>query len=326
MKKIFNTVLLFVMSIAVSCVDEKYEPATVTFYPTLKAELDEPLPGMEASPYTISLLASRPLAQETKVNVKIEGNGAGYGYSYTTFPPQLEPGIVTLTIPVGETSTFFNFTPMNDGIVEFQNYNYTFTIAEANGSVKSVGQGTFEFTVIEPPFYDEYFDNCTGIPAGLKEEIVPGAMSASAWGCTNFGYPEVANGTMYALEANAFGKGPGESNSYLIIDQAINDPTFTEVFVSAQVYSRFSGAGILKMLYSTNYSGTGNPEAEGVIWTEVPGTASLMPSAGSQEWTTVEGTLTGIEGQMVYIAFQYIGGTTTSASNWRIDDVILKVK
>jgi hypothetical protein len=325
MRNIYKT-LFFVMLVLLSCSEEQYEQATITFYPTLNAETLEPAAGTSGNPYTIELLTSRILAHETQVNIRIEGNGAGYGYSYTTFPPQLEPGIVTVTVPAGEKKTLFTFTPLNDGIVEFENYHYTFTIAQANASVKSIGQGVFNFTVVELPFFEEHFDECSGMPAGLREEIVPGAMAASVWACTNFGYPETTDGTKYSFEANGFNKGDGISNSYLIIEEPIDDPAISDVFVSARLYSRFTGAGAFNILYSTNYSGTGSPEAEGVTWSEFPGTAQSIPTAGSREWTDVSGTLSGLQGQKVYVAFQYKGGTNGSAANWRLDDVIVKAK
>jgi hypothetical protein len=322
MRNTYKT-LFFVMLVLLSCSEEQYEQATITFYPNLTAEVDEPATGMSGSPYIVELVTSRVLAQETKVNIRIEGNGAGYGYSYTTFPPQLEPGIVTVTIPAGEKNTFFSFTPLGDGIVEIDNYNYTFTIAEANASVRSIGQGVFRFTVIEPPLFEEYFDECSGTPPQFIEKIAEGAMTASTWGCTDFGFPDESTS---AAEANAFGKGEGQSNSYLVIEEPLDGTTFDELIVDCKVYSRFSGAGALKILYSTNYSGDGNPEAEGVTWTELDGTSAAMPAAGSRTWTDVRGSVQGIGDEPVYIAFQYKGGTTSSASNWRVENVIIKAK
>jgi hypothetical protein len=321
MRNIHKTFILGLF-ILLSCSEEQYEQATVTFYPTLSAEATEPDAGNSGAPVTVNLLTSRVLAHEAKINVRVQGNGAGYGYSYVTYPPQLEPGIVTLTIPAGEKSTLFTFTPLNDGIVEVNDYHYTFTIAEANGSVKSVGQGVFNFTVIEPPLFEANFNDCNGTPAGFTEVIVPGAMSATTWACTTFGYPEE---TTSAAEANAFGKGGSSaSNSYFMMNEPLDGAQIDEVVVKAKVYSRFSGAGTLKLLYSTTYSGTGNPEAEGVTWNEVNGV--VMPTAGSRSWTDVEGTISGIGNEQVYIAFQYKGGTTSSASNWRVDNLVIKAK
>ena len=320
-----NTYKVFALSLLIllSCSEEQYEQATITFYPTLSAEATEPAAGTNGSPLTVSLLTSRVLAKETQVNIKIEGNGAGYGYSYLTFPPQLEPGIVTLTIPAGEKSTSFTFTPLNDGIVEVNDYHYNFKIDQANGSVRSVGQGSFAFTVIEPPLVDVNFDDCSGTPAEFTEVIVPGAMSATTWACTSFGYPDE---TTSAAEANAFGKGEGTSNSYLVMNEPIDGSQIDDVLLKVKIYSRFSGAGTLKVLYSANYSGSGNPEADGVTWSELEGVSASMPTAGSRTWADVEGSISNIGDGPVYIAFQYKGGTSGSASNWRLDNLVIKAK
>ncbi len=323
MRNIYYKTLFFVMLVLLSCSEEQYEQATITFYPTLMAEVMEPDAGTSGNPYTVDLRTSRILAAETSVNIRIEGNGAGYGYSYTTFPPQLEPGIVTVTIPAGEKTSSFTFTPMNDGIAEGSDYHYTFTIAEANASVKSIGQGIFRFTVKERPVFEENFDECSGTVPQFTEQIVPGAMAATTWGCTTFGYPEESTS---AAEANAYGKGEGTSNSYLVITEPLDASALNSLLVNCKVYSRFTGAGSLKLVYSTNYTGTGNPEADGVTWSEVEGASDMMPTAGSRVWTDVSGTIPDAGDGSLYIAFQFIGGTTSSSSNWRIENFEVKAQ
>jgi hypothetical protein len=321
MKKFNITAIIFTaLAVLLSCKEEEFEQATITFYPTLAGQLDEPESGIGSSA-TINLLTSRVLPETSQVNIKIVGNGAGYGYSYVTNPPQLEPGIVTLTIPKGENSASFSFTPLNDGIVEKDDYTYTFSIEEYNHSVKSTGRGHFTMTVKERPlrYYD--FNDCSGTPGGFTEQIVTGAMAANTWGCTNFGYPTEST---KAAEANAFGKGAGTSNSYLVLSSPVDATALSKLHVKMLVYSHFSGSGQVKIKYSTNYSGTGNPEAVGVLWTEVAGTSAQLPSAGSRAWTPISGTIDGINGSNVYIAIQYTGGTASSASNWRIENFEIK--
>lgn len=322
MKKYTITTFIFAgLALMLSCKDEEFEPATITFYPTLAGQLDEPEMGV-GSTATINLKTSRVLLETSQVNIKIIGNGAGYGYSYITNPPQLEPGVVTLTIPKGENTASFSFAPLNDGIVEKDDYHYTFRIDEYNKSVKSTGQRNFTMTVKERPlrYYD--FNDCSGTATGFAERIVTGAMSANTWGCTNFGYPTEST---KAAEANAFGKGgAAASNSYLVLSTPVDASALSKLHLKMLVYSHFSGSGQVKIKYSTNYSGSGDPEASGVVWTEVPGTGSQMPSAGSRTWNPISGTIEGVNGESVYVAIQYIGGTTTSASNWRIENFEIK--
>jgi hypothetical protein len=131
--------LFILTTFLMSCLDEQYEPATVTFYPALAAEMTEPEAGSAAAPYTIRLKTSRILPVESQVNIRITGNGAGYGYSYVTSPPELEPGLVTITIPAGETDAQFTFAPKNDGLFVPRNYDYTFSITQTSNAIKSVG-------------------------------------------------------------------------------------------------------------------------------------------------------------------------------------------
>lgn len=321
MRKILITSFV-ALAFLLSCTDE-YEQATITFYPTLEAASIEPAEGTQGTPYRIELITSRILAQESQVNIRIEGNGAGYGNSYLTNPPPLQPGVITLTIPANTSTASFTFTPLNDGVVEVNDYTYQFIIAETSNSIRSVGQDIFTFRVTEPPLFAADFNTCSGSPAGFAERIVTGAMAAATWACTDFGYP---NETTKAAEANAFGKGAGVSNAYLVLQQPLDGTDFDELFISMRVYSRFSGAGQIRLKYSTNYSGTGDPEAEGIVWTEVSGSTALLPGAGSRIWADVEGNISGIADEQVYIAIQFSGGTTSSSSNWRIDDFIIKAK
>lgn len=316
--------LLFAGSVILSCSEEDFQPATVTFYPTLAASAQEPEEG-EGLPTTIYLKTSRVLNETSQVNIRIKGNGAGYGYSYVTNPPQLEPGIITLTIPEGENETSFSFAPVSDGISECTGYSYEFTIEGANNSIKSIGQGKFMMKVTDttPGLLDFDFENCvSAIPAGTTEVRAEGenVMQANTWGCTSFGFP---NDNTRAIEANAFGKGAGTSNSYLMFN-AIDISDLNGFCISAVVYSRFSGAGQIKFLYSTNYSGTGNPEASGVVWNEIPTMNQNLPAAGSRVWKAVNATIEDVGGNTVYVAVQYKGGTTSSASNWRIDEFQVK--
>ncbi|MCZ8355896.1 MAG: hypothetical protein O9340_14240 [Cyclobacteriaceae bacterium] len=311
--------ILFVLG----CTEEDYEAATVTFYPSLAGSTTEPAPGTAGTPFRVDLVTSRVLARESQVNIKVAGNGAGYGFSYVTNPPQLQQGIITLTIPAGETTTFFTITPLNDGVVEVNDYEYTFTIDQFSNSIRSTGQNTFKFYVAEPPLVDQNFNDCSGAPAAFTENIVPGSMAATLWACTDFGYPDEST---KAVEANAFGKGAGVANSYLILNEPLDGADFNEMVFSMQVYSRFSGAGQLKLKYSTTYSGAGNPEADGVIWTDVPNFSEQLPSAGSRAWVLVKASVKDVPDQPVYVAFQFQGGTTGSSSNWRIDDFNIKIK
>lgn len=318
--KLYSIVSLIVFSFLVSC-EEVYDPATISFYPILNAAGVEPDQDVAGLPLTVVLRTSRVLLEDSKVNIRIEGNGPGYGSSYTTFPPQLEPGVVTLTVPRGEVETSFTFTPKNDGEFTPIDYRYTFTIDEIDNEIKSIGQKYFNMLVTDntAAFLFEDFSACPG--TNFTERIATGV---STWGCSGFGYPDDAQTNM-CREANAFNKGgTTASNSYLVITNPVHGTEYNNLYISAQVYSRFTGAGGIKFVYSTNYSGTGNPEADGVTWTELSKINAALPAAGTQSWKGVAELLEDIGDEDVYIAIRHAGGTTASSSSWRIDDFSIK--
>lgn len=318
--KLYSIASLFVLSFLFSC-EEDYDPATISFYPILNATGVEPDQDVAGLPLTVVLRTSRVLAEDSKVNIRIEGNGAGYGNSYTTFPPQLEPGVVTLTIPRGEVEASFTFTPKNDGVFIPVDYQYTFTIDEIDNEIRSIGQKHFNMLVTDntAAFFFDDFSACPG--TNFTERVASGV---STWSCSGFGYPDEAQTNM-CREANAFNKGGTTgSNSYLVITDPVHGTEYNNLYISAQVYSRFTGNGGITFVYSTTYSGTGNPEAEGVSWTELSAINAQLPAAGTQNWKGVAQFLENIGDEDVYIAIRHAGGTTTSSSSWRIDDFSIK--
>ncbi|HPH85341.1 MAG TPA: DUF5689 domain-containing protein [Ferruginibacter sp.] len=89
-------------------------------------------------------------------------------------------------------------------------------------------------------------------------------------------------------------------------------------------------ASALKILVSTNYTGTGNPWAGGVTWTDITAQATLSPGSTTSNFPTnytPSGNinLSSYTGT-IYVAFRYEGadnaGTTTDkTSAWEIDNI-----
>jgi hypothetical protein len=81
----------------------------------------------------------------------------------------------------------------------------------------------------------------------------------------------------------------------------------------------------LKVLVSTNYTGTGNPWAAGVVWTDVTSSATLSPGSitgnfpatytpsGAIPMNTFNGT--------AYVAFVYEGQSPNANSAWELDNI-----
>ncbi len=312
------------MSLFLSCDNEDFEPATITFYPNLYATTEEPNEGEPGAAYTVTLKTSRVLIEDSQVNIRISGNGAGYGYSYVTQPAQLEPGIITLSIPRGQSDVSFKFTPVYDGLFEPTNYDYTFTIESFSNAINSAGQKKFKMAVADNtlPIVDINFDGNTLAGFTKRNAVGPLFMTAdNIWAVFS------SNHTSPYAEANAYNKGgSGTSNAYLILSTPIDGAEFSVLYVEANVQSWFSGNGTVKFKYSTNYTGTGDPEAAGVVWHELPNINDNLPAPGTKVWKKLGSMIENFGDNPVYIAVQHTGGSSGSSSSWRIDDFIVKGK
>ncbi|MEW6445408.1 MAG: ExeM/NucH family extracellular endonuclease [Pseudomonadota bacterium] len=139
------------------------------------------------------------------------------------------------------------------------------------------------------------------------------ADSAHTWYRATSGYAEV----------NGYGD-TAAANDWLISKSFDLSKTAVE-YLSFTTWTRYSDTGItnpeVKLYYSINYSGSGDPTA--ATWTEL----SYTPSADNSQVTTPSGLidLSAINGANVYFAFQYTSSGTgsNSSSNWRVDDISL---
>ena len=104
--------------------------------------------------------------------------------------------------------------------------------------------------------------------------------------------------------------------------------------IQAFILTTFPGGtnveSALKVLISTNYTGTGNPWAAGVVWNDLTSQATLSPGSNTSAFPlgfTNSGNinLNAYTGT-IYIAFRYEGadpaGTgSDKTSAWEVDDV-----
>ncbi|MCS6822912.1 MAG: DUF5017 domain-containing protein [Cytophagaceae bacterium] len=167
------------------------------------------------------------------------------------------------------------------------------------------------------PFTDNFDYGTTvaeyGIPADKwAEEVVPGAKTDRGWAYRNAG-----GKTGGGMVASGFGGNPGTDNTYLIAGP-FNFDLYTTVNIKFDVQSKYSpDPGDLKLKYSTNYSGSGNPEL--ATWTEITSVNSQLP-ATDNVWTCVVADISSINGTNIYIAFHYKDGTNTDSKQWTIDN------
>lgn len=135
------------------------------------------------------------------------------------------------------------------------------------------------------------------------------------------------SGNKYA-QISAFSSNEATVTTWLVT-KGINLGATTNEVLTFDTKAGFHNGATLKVLVSTNYTGTGNPWAAGVTWTDITSQAALSPGLASGYPTnfTPSGniSLNSYTGT-IYVAFKYEGadpaGTTSDkTSTWQIDNV-----
>ncbi|MBK8521669.1 MAG: DUF5689 domain-containing protein [Ferruginibacter sp.] len=136
---------------------------------------------------------------------------------------------------------------------------------------------------------------------------------------------------------SGFGTGQSTVTTWLVTPGiALTGTTKTLTFKTIQGFILTSTPGgtnveaALKVLVSTNYTGTGNPWAAGVVWTDLTSQATLSPGSTTSSFPsgfTNSGNinLNSYTGT-IYVAFRYEGadpaGTTSDkTSAWEVDEI-----
>ncbi|MGA1622955.1 MAG: ExeM/NucH family extracellular endonuclease, partial [Synechocystis sp.] len=126
-------------------------------------------------------------------------------------------------------------------------------------------------------------------------------------------------------EANGFGD-TAPANDWLISPGVNLNGTENEI-VSFETQTRFTDSGVtypqLSFLYSTDYSGSGDPTT--ATW--IPLTFTPSPENSDQFTESGNIDISGITGTNVYFAFQYQSSGTEggTAARWRVDSFNLQV-
>ncbi|WP_199118983.1 T9SS-dependent choice-of-anchor J family protein [Pedobacter sp. ASV28] len=197
----------------------------------------------------------------------------------------------------------------------------------ANGNLSITGGGlnppvsiALSGTGIDPNITSFNFENCTPVNSTTLADGFTqySAVGAQTWACTNFGRDaNDATGKASlgnAIQINGYSGGNIENRDWLI-SPPLNLSSMTYPLLSFWSRTAFNGDQ-LQLKYSTNYTGSGNPES--ATWVDLDG---KFPLATSDTWTKSQNIdLSNVKNQTVYIAFVYTS-TTTNGSRWTIDDV-----
>ena len=252
------------------------------------------------------------------------------------------PGTGTVTIRVSDPQ-FITTTPaMTDGTLQIvfdgddsetidisvarggrsDDYTVDFDVVAVSGDIEDIAKGTFRLFVntipsLQLPFLDD-FESCSeefATPELWIEEFVGDSKTDRGWGCrATDGFA----GTR-GVRASAFGGETGTDHSWLITNGSLDLSTVSEVYMTFDIKSNFSGDGDLFVKWSEDYSGAGDPTV--ATWTEVPGVASQLPAQGSGSYKKVAADISTLIGKKIFIGFQYVGASSTSSASFEMDNI-----
>ncbi len=195
----------------------------------------------------------------------------------------------------------------------------------ATGSISHASTGATTRTValtgtgVDPNQTVFNFNTCaTDLSDGWSQYSVTGAQT---WACTTFGRdpnaPTATTATPYGVQMNGYASGANVVNEDWLISPVFNLSTYNYPLFSFWSRTAFNGPG-LKLMVSTNYSGSGAPSA--ATWTDLN---AQFPGSGSDAWTQTTGIdLSAYKTTRVYLAFVYTS-TASSAARWTLDDIAL---
>lgn len=183
-----------------------------------------------------------------------------------------------------------------------------------------------KFTGLRCNLFEEFFyrlrtpDNNTDFAFSGWKNIAPNAVAQyknSLFGSTG-----------KVVKVTAFGTGLAADTAWLITPPIVIPATATPVFSFKTAVQFATGPTKLHAFISTNYTG-GNPNA--ATWTQltsdaqIPGNTDVSNSSNfSSLISTGNINLAAYNGQTVYIAFKYVGSTTSvpaRTTNFEIDDI-----
>jgi len=211
-------------------------------------------------------------------------------------------------------------------VSEFANFASN-EIPQGSGKIRGVltkYNGVYQFMIrtlndvnlTEPRFkllLNETFD------AGSGEWTSFSVTGAQVWTYSpNYGYPGQFNsGGM--MKMSGYSNGNVVNEDWLIspeqdLTSLVNGATLS--FENAYNYS----GNPIQVYISNNYSGTGNPNAAGVTWTQLSPILSTGGFQYSNSGALNINSFTGVGNNSVYVAFKYTS-TTSAASTWEIDNV-----
>lgn len=170
----------------------------------------------------------------------------------------------------------------------------------------------FSTPPIPPTSINETFDAAcatNNLPMGWTRENVIGANQQ--WGCSGG-----VNPNKY-VQMNGFAAAANNDNEDWLITPGIDLSASTNPTLFFRAQRRFNLINNVSVLYSTNYSGAGNPNT--ATWTNLNVNFNNLDTA---VWSTFSAPL--MVGNPTYVAFKYnCTATAADCGQWRIDSVVV---
>ncbi|MFO8067718.1 MAG: choice-of-anchor J domain-containing protein, partial [Bacteroidales bacterium] len=137
----------------------------------------------------------------------------------------------------------------------------------------------------------------------------------SVSGDTKTWYHNATNGT---AQMNGYNSGDTETDWLILPGVTLNNDDYIISFISLYDFGIDDVNNYLKLYYSTDYAGVGNPE--NATWTEMP---FNQPSVAQQWEASGNIDLSAIVGDPVWIGFKY-NYNPGNYRNWQIDNIEIK--
>ncbi len=286
--------------------------------------------GLSGSSWTFTTAAAvTPVLSSSVTSIVFPGTALNKGMtrSYDLSASNLTGDVtVTVTGPftISKTDGSFASTPLvftKEELATTQKVYVRFTptaLGNNTGSISQASAGAQAVTVnlsglgVDP--YNQNFNDPAFLTnSGWMQYSVAGAQ---VWASTNFGRDCLtgcnASTVNKAVQINGFVSGASVPNEDWLISPQLDLASFTNTPVlEFWTISAFAG-NQLKLVYSADYTGTGNPKD--ATWTEVPG---VFPASNSNLWTLSQGIE--LPKTAKYVAFVYTS-SESGASRWTVDD------
>lgn len=220
------------------------------------------------------------------------------------------------TINGAGTGSYVSFM---SGLLSGKNYYVRAYATNANGTAYGQQKSFItdlnlynDFNYVTVPEYS--------IPPTWTQAFVTGAKNDRGW-YYRLQYGVTASMGDNAMAVNDYGGSAGTGNCYLI-KGPFDFSQYALLQMQLDLKMDYTGLGNLSFKYSTNYSGSGDPEASGVTWTAITQLNSAIPTTTVSGYTSITGTLS-VPSNSVYIGVQLSGGTNTSSKAYRFDNFSL---